>query len=158
MVSAELLAALESVVRQVVRLRSTYKRRRDGESRVFGGVNVLFFGDWWQLRPVGGTALFSNPAYASTGGTRRGMSFFWGAGHDSIHQTWELTEPMRCEDVWYNSFLTACRDGNLTSELYNLFHGFPTLTPARSTCTCSEDVVKLPGYSSASQVQEELGS
>ena len=47
MVSAELLAALESVVRDVVRLRGTYKVRSDGGHRLFGGVNVLFFGDWW---------------------------------------------------------------------------------------------------------------
>ena len=160
MVSAELLAALENVVRQVVRLRSTYKKRPNGAERVFGGVNVLFLGDWWQLRPVGGTALFSNPAYAATGATRRGMSFFWGPCQDIIHRTWELTQPMRCVDAWYNSFLTACRDGNLSSEMYNYFHGFPTLTPARgapswpfgpaehspTACTCSDDVIEHPKH------------
>ena len=75
MVSAELLAALEHVVASVVRLRSTYKRRADGSDRIFGGINVLFFGDWWQLRPVGGCALFSNPCLAATASARRGMSF-----------------------------------------------------------------------------------
>ena len=130
MVSAELLAALEHVVASVVRLRSTYKRRADGSDRIFGGINVLFFGDWWQLRPVGGCALFSNPCLAATASARRGMSFFWGTGRDSIHRVWELTRPMRCVDAWYNTFLNACRNGALPLELYNAFQGFPTLLPS----------------------------
>ena len=49
---------------QVARRRSKY-RCRPGEDlepgdkiRAFGGVNMLLFGDWYQLKPVNGTALY----------------------------------------------------------------------------------------------------
>ncbi len=72
-------------MRKVVRLRSGYKRRRsDGSIRAFGGINVLFFGDWWQLRPVGGKALFSNPLGRQVGLTPSGLNIFWGSGPDSL--------------------------------------------------------------------------
>ena len=29
--------------------------------RPFGGVNIFFFGDFWQLNPTGQTAVMSNP-------------------------------------------------------------------------------------------------
>eukprot|EP00973_Karenia_brevis_P067337 9366457-Karenia_brevis.AAC.1 len=45
MVSAELLAALEAILRRVTRVRSGYKRRADQSIRAFGGINMLFFGD-----------------------------------------------------------------------------------------------------------------
>ena len=61
MVSAKLFAQLSRIVQKVVRVRSGYKRRPDGSERPFGGINVILLGDWWQLRPVAGTALFSNP-------------------------------------------------------------------------------------------------
>ena len=80
MVSAELLAALERSVAEVVRIRGGYKIRIDGSHRAFGGVNVIFFGDWWQLRPVGGTALFSHPLLAPPGAASEGLSIFWGTG------------------------------------------------------------------------------
>ena len=61
MVSCELLTTLESIVTLVVRIRSGHKRRADGSTRAFGGINLLVFGDWWQIAPVGGTAMFANP-------------------------------------------------------------------------------------------------
>ena len=88
MVSAELLAALEAVVRKVVRVRCGYKRRQDGSDRPFGGINVLQFVDLWQQRPVGGTAIFSNPNdFAGAGSTSAGLNFFWGRGRDSVNKT-----------------------------------------------------------------------
>ena len=99
MVSAELLAPLEAVVRKVVRVRSGYKRRLDGSDRPFGGINVLQFVDLWQQRPVGGTAIFSNPYdFAGAGSTSAGLNLFWGTGRDCVKRLWELTELMRCDD------------------------------------------------------------
>ena len=84
--------------------------RRDGSHRQFGGVNVIFFGDWWQLRPVGGTALFSYLFTASPGAARSGMEIFWETGAGTIRRLWELVEPMRWDDRWYNAFLASCRE------------------------------------------------
>jgi len=55
MISAELLGALEHVVRTAVRVKGTYKKRSIASTRVFGGVNLVMCGDFWQLHPVPGT-------------------------------------------------------------------------------------------------------
>ena len=74
MVSAELLAQLDLILRKVVRARSGYRRRcSDGSIRAFGGINVITFGDWWQLRPVKQTALFEQPSNAKSGSAFEGV-------------------------------------------------------------------------------------
>ena len=78
MVSAQLLGRLELVISKVARRRGLYKLRKDGTSRPVGGVNTLLFGDWWQLKPVSGTALFADPASASGGVTAHGLQLMWG--------------------------------------------------------------------------------
>ena len=100
MVSAELLGALEKVVARAVRKRGGYKLRVDGSMRLFGGINLIFFGDWWQLRPVGATAIFNNPLQVESGIAYHGQQIFWGTEADSIRHTWELYEPVRCQDQW----------------------------------------------------------
>ena len=60
MVAAGLLGQLELEISHVTRQRNGYKRRNDGSMRPFGGVNVLLFGDWWQIPRVAGQSLFSN--------------------------------------------------------------------------------------------------
>ena len=52
--SAELLGALEYVVQTAIRRLGTYKVRRDGSVRVFGGINVVMCVDFWQLQLVTG--------------------------------------------------------------------------------------------------------
>ena len=64
MVSAELLAELQYLVNQAVRIPNTYKKRQDKTFRPFGGINTLLFGDWWQLRAVRATSLFDHPSTA----------------------------------------------------------------------------------------------
>ena len=51
-IGCELLAALENTTTGAIRKRGTNKLRQDGSVRPFGGINVLFCGDWWQLPPV----------------------------------------------------------------------------------------------------------
>ena len=117
MVSAELLAQLDLILRKVVRARSGYRRRcSDGSIRAFGGINVITFGDWWQLRPVRNTAIFSNRMLRPSGMAAAGLDLFWGTGPDAIRCLKELTRPMRCEDVWYNSVLAMCRQGALSFD------------------------------------------
>ena len=147
MVSAELLGVLEHVVSKVTRVRSGYKIRQDGSTRAFGGCNVVFSADWWQLPPVGGSALFSNPLSCSSASGRSAMNLFWGTGLDSIRHLWELKQLMRCQDKWYNQFLHCCRHGCLDLDLYSSFHGYPTSTPGSwcytdrcTKCSCGHDV------------------
>ena len=95
------------------------------------GINIIFFGDWWQLQPVGGAALFSNPFLRPVGTAGAGLQLFWGSGQDSIRRLWELVRPMRCPDPWYNAILQDCRHGCLSFDTYSLLHGFPTCTPGQ---------------------------
>ena len=148
MVSAQLLGQLETFVNRVVRQNSGYKKRSDKTPRCFGGINVLLFGDWSQIKPVGGTALFSNPDDAPTETALHGLMLLWEDGPNAVHKCWELTTSMRCQDKWYNAFLTECRAGNLSKEMYNSIHGFPTQSPIfrwlylqrEGICRRSEDI------------------
>ncbi len=82
--------------------------------RPFGGLNVIFCGDIWQLDPPSGTAIASIPAdvvrgarqFAPAPDVKHGQELFWGkgVGHEGCVQgVTELTECMRCEDVWLRS-------------------------------------------------------
>ena len=129
MVSAELLGQLENIVSKVIRTRASYKiRASDRAPRAFGGVNVILLGDWWQLQPVRSTALFGYPKKNGVAG--QGLNLLWKTGLDTIRGLWELTQPMRCDDTWYNEVLGKCRHGHLDLETYCLLHGLPTSTPA----------------------------
>jgi hypothetical protein len=131
MVAAGLLGQLELEISHVTRQRNGYKRRNDGSMRPFGGLNVLLFGDWWQIPPVAGQALFSNPdpEKAESQTALHGMNLFWGPPEIAVRNVRELTKPVRCSDAWYNTFLTQCRSGSLGENMYNFFHGFPTGLP-----------------------------
>ena len=141
MMSAELLGSLERVVHVAVRAGGTYKKRADNTERAFGGVNIVMCADFWQLSPVSGTFLASNPLDVPAGSAQRALQLFWARGQDSVRSFWQLTELMRCDDVWYNSFLGECRVGNLSMENYSYFHGLSTLTsPCIGKCRCNIDV------------------
>ena len=116
MMDADLLGKLEQVVKNAIREKGTYKKRSKDEKRAFGGVNVVMCADFWQLHPVSGTFLASNIEEVNFGLARNALMLFWGDGKDSVRNYWELTELMRCDDAWYNSFLQQCRVGNLSME------------------------------------------
>ena len=90
MVSAELFGALEYVVKKVIRSQHTYKKRPDGSTRPFGGINVLACVDWWQLPPVGGTSLCGNPTEVSPGLAHDAMSMLWDTGEDCVRRPWTV--------------------------------------------------------------------
>ena len=138
--SAELLGILEKVVSAAVRALGTYKIRKGECSRAFGGVNVVICADFWQLHPVTGTFLASNPLDVPAGCAQRALELFWNDGKDSIRHLWQLTQLMRCDDKWYNTFLAECREGRLTIEKYSYLHGLPTLnSPCEEHCKCKYD-------------------
>ena len=97
------------------------KKRVDGTKRVFGGLNVVLCGDFWQLHPVSGTFLCSNPIDVPAGRARNALNLFWDEGPDTIRSYWPLTEVMRCRDPWYRDFLQQCRKGSLSCEMYCFF-------------------------------------
>ena len=78
MVSAQLIGQLEILVDKVVRKRNRYKHRPDATSRPFGGINVIFFGDCWQSKPVTGTGLFSDIALSPDARAHHALRMFWG--------------------------------------------------------------------------------
>lgn len=144
MVSAQLFGQLELIVAKVIRKRSLFKRRPDdGTSRPFGGVNVLMFGDWWQLKPVSGIALFADPALASSGVAAHGLQLLWGTPPNAVHRCWNFERSLRCPDPWFNAVLGQCRRGDISAEAYHLLNGFPSAAPVGLSsmgsppgCTC----------------------
>ena len=139
MVSAQLLGQLELIINKVIRRRNVYKIRDDGSSRPFGGLNVLLFGDWWQLKPVGGTALFTNPEMEGSGVALHGLRLMWGQPPNAVHRAWDFQQSLRCTDPWFNDVLNQCRQGRLSREAYDLLHGQPTAKPTEwgdKKCEC----------------------
>ena len=64
---AETTGKLECNVRMHISAKDLFKyvgEWRHRSVRMFGGVNTLFFGDWWQLRPTGQIALMSDYSIA----------------------------------------------------------------------------------------------
>ena len=96
---------------------------------MFGGYNVLSFGDVFQIPPIPDTsALFLPPKLEKSERAKKGLDFFWSEGDDGLNLFVELREQMRVrEDPWYQEdVLQQCRYGRLTEESYNFLHGFPT--------------------------------
>ena len=111
---------------------------------MFGDVNLVMLGDFWQLQLVSGIYLASDFTAVSAGRAQKALHLFWGDDADSIHSFWQLTELMRCKDTWYNSFLTECRNGNLSKEKYCYIHGLPTLASPCTECCFNNDAIIDP--------------
>ena len=58
--------------------------------RLFGGVNTLVCGDWWQLPPVRQVSLCSNPLKAPSSMSQKMLDIFWSRGRNTIQQLFEL--------------------------------------------------------------------
>ena len=74
--------------------------------------------DWWQLQPVTGICLCSNPIDVDAGRAQQAMNLLWDYGVDTIRNFWQLKELMRCKDEWYNDFLQHARNGNMPTDMY----------------------------------------
>ena len=126
MVSAELFEQLNGCICQAVSAVGTYKLRPDKTPRPFGCINLLTVADFWQLPPVGETALFERQSRAPSSTAADGLELIWGRSRRSLRRVWELTEPMRCGDPWLLALLNECRDGRLSAQNYMYIHGAPT--------------------------------
>ena len=111
MVSANFLAQLDMHMRSVMSHACGGKTNTDGIDRPFGGVNVLFCGDFYQLEPPAGTPLNAIPTswirkarqYAPNAEEDHGHHIFWGSGEGSVAGMTELVECWRVEgmDEWF---------------------------------------------------------
>ena len=138
MVSAGLLAKVDMKLRDAVTESAhSYKVDAKGLSRSFGGMNVLFSGDFRQLDPPDGISLASVPkdllwlnrSVPPAGDTLHGQQIFWGDSNLSVRSVTELKEPWRCKDKWYNEFLEECRDMKLSKNNHAFLHGEETTVP-----------------------------
>ena len=117
--SAEVFGIIEDNVRRSTRATGTWKMRRasDNTERPFGGVNLCFFVDWWQLPPVKSTDLKSTP-YPEKGASamvQKSMNMFWNHAEDSLNGMTELTKSYRQNlDPWFAELLRQCRHGDLS--------------------------------------------
>ena len=115
--------------------------------RAWGGVNVMFIGDWWQLHPTGGIAVMSNPfatGVLECSYAQPTMASLWRLHSNSDVenaaeyglQEWadsewvlQLSTNIRSgEDEWWNAVLEQCRQGELTQDNYDWMHGFAAST------------------------------
>jgi len=118
----------------------------DATPRVFGGLNVLLMGDFWQLPPTGQIAVMSNPFSQKVLESARAnsvMSMFWRSDskyslqhwNDARHRVMHLQVNKRSGgDAWFSKLLDDCRLGRMTLDDYNFLHGFPTEEPACEQC------------------------
>ena len=128
--SCENLAFTESNVRTHTReAPETYKIRpkdknNPAEVRSWGGKNLLMFIDLWQLPPVRQTAVFFNPFKKYDHRVERILNMFWIKEVDSMNKMIELTVAKRQHATdWFFKFITECRNGVQTEEMYNFIHG-----------------------------------
>ena len=141
-VSPTLLGLLDSYLRRAC-CRHPYARHKKRQ-RPFGGSNLLFAGDFWQLPPVRAQAIFNNPfkrGFSSE--EQRILMKFWDQrtqNQNRIQSTNVLIQPMRNKDPWLRALLDADRLGEETWEMYCFSHGLPTRNPGSwlpdGTLTC----------------------
>ena len=119
-------------------MRQVLSQKEHGMQRPFGGLNVLFSGDCWQLSPPDGGFLGDIPVehilnarkHAPTPSITHGQSLLWSDDIETgIQGVTELQECERTKDVWLRSVQESFRCGRLTEETHALLHWKPTMLP-----------------------------
>jgi len=147
MVSAKLLAEVDLKLRSVMSDVATLKKDGCGEIRAFGGINVVFVGDFWQLDPPKGGFLGDIPLeyirrgrkYDPKPDVAHGQAILWGRGEGSVQGMTELTECVRTEDPWLLEVQNEMRSGNLSEDAWKFLHGQETSVPGswvNGACSC----------------------
>ena len=151
MVSAEMLARLEARCRQLIMDLSATKYAKKGDHCVapFGGLNVIFSGDLWQLPPPRGTFLGQIPWQLVTGISSKklplslqGQQLVWASStQGGVQGVTELTRCERTQDVWLQELQSELRHGRLSEDNHAFLHGKPTkvcgswsTTAAQASC------------------------
>ena len=149
MVSPQLLAEVDQKLRDVISKLGSMKAQETGIDLAFGGLNVLFAGDFWQLDPPSGGVLAAVPVeflrrarqYAAAPTVAHGQSIFWSRGPGCVQGLTELTECVRTVDEWLFQVQSEIRAGALTDESHRFLHGRPTRVPGswvNGRCDCGE--------------------
>ena len=147
MVSSQLLAEIDMRLRSIVRNLGTGRLTESGDVRPFGGINVLFVGDFWQLDPPRGGCLAEIPVnfirrarqYDPKPDAAHGEQIFWGSGEHAVQGVTELVECVRTEDAWLYDVQQEMRQGSLSEDNWKFLHGLPTSVPgswANGNVTC----------------------
>ena len=150
MVSSKLLAEIDSKLRDLVRRNNALKTDKEGSDYVFGGLNVIFCKDFWQLDPPDGGFLAKIPVdfikrarrYAPAPTVAHGQAIFWGDGDGCVQGVTELTECVRTEDDWLYSLQEEIREGKMSEDNWHFLHGRPTKVPGswiNGKCACACD-------------------
>ena len=115
MVSARLLTQVDLRIRTAKPRVDPWKHAPDGQARPFGGVNVLFCGDFMQLPPPEGGFLADLPrswrqplradARQQDPLAAHGQDLFW---NDGVQGVTELVQRERCKDDWWNEARAQC--------------------------------------------------
>ena len=147
MVSAELLAQLELRCRELIRDLGVSKyRRHAGDSRPFGGLNIILARDLYQLPPPKGMFLGDIPwdLVAGRKASKRatghhGQTLLWGGPSSGMQGVTELVRCERTADAWLTEVQQQLRYGQLSNDNHAFLHGRPTSVPGswlggRITC------------------------
>ena len=135
--SVQFLTEMESNIRGAITDESPYKVGRNGV-RAWGGLNVLQFGDSYQLDCPEGTPLYQIPSRflprgdvkVETASAGRGLDLMWDyAEHECVQGMTELTRRFRCEDEWWDVVLDEIRTLQLSNDNLAFLHGLPTSVP-----------------------------
>ena len=132
-------------LRDTMRTIGTMKHDERHEERPFGGLNVIFCGDFWQLDPpepkawslsrIPASFFHGYPPKTPAPTAEHGLSCFWSTDkHVGLTGLTELVQQERFEvdgiiDDWCSSLLGGCRDGNRGDDTFNFLHGRPTSVP-----------------------------
>ena len=126
MVPDELIGAFEHHLADAA-VDSRFKLKGDKSVRLFGGYNMLGFGDFYQIPPIPpSTSLTIPPIDKKTEHARKALELVWGEGDDALNYFVELTVQKRIDDPWYASVMEECRYGSLSHEAYHFLVGLPT--------------------------------
>jgi len=85
--SSTLLGLLDAYLRRACTTFPQASRQK--VAYMFGGINVIFAGDLWQLQPVNGRSFFDCPYVRVTDhGEQKMLHMFWKKGEHCIQKTW----------------------------------------------------------------------
>ena len=137
MVSAKLLADIDTKLRSLARDVDKYAKDAKNEMRPFAGVNILCSGDFWQLPPPEGGFLGDIPCeyikasrqYTPAPNVAHGQSLVWSGKSTGIQGVTELSTCERTKDGWLKYVQNEFRNGKLSEESHAFLHGYPTMNP-----------------------------